>query len=97
MFIQTVYDGDTIKYQRVVSNGNMVGMIAMLFFERETDNTIELKHHMRPHPNWRNGVCDGYEAKRGGLRYTFIEISENDSYFAKDEGFDIIVDGEKVV
>ena len=96
MYIQTIYDGDTIKYQRVISNGTMVGMIAQLYFERETDDTIELKHHMRPHPHWRDGVSDGYEAMRGGLRYTFIEVSEDDDFFAHD-GFEIIINGEKVV
>ena len=88
MYIQTVYEGDTIKYQRVISDGTMVRMIAQLYFEKECGSAIELNHHMRPDPHWRGGVSDGYEAKRGGLRYTFIEASE---------GFDIISNGQKVV
>lgn len=92
MYIQTIYDGDTIKTRRIIPDKGMIMHLAQLHILKDCGEDIKVIHHFPDDRSKALGKSDGYEIWRNGTHYIYFEVEEDNSFI----GIALIRDGKPV-
>lgn len=93
MYIQTIYDGDTIKTRRVIPDKGMIAHLTQLhIFKDCCHEDVSVTWHFASDRDRELGKHDGIEIWRNGLHYIYTEVEEDNQFI----GIDLIRDGKPV-
>ena len=93
MYIQTIYEGETIKSRRIIPDKGMIAHLTQMhIFKDCCKENISVTWHFPDDKSEKLGKTDGIEVWREGLHYIYTEVSEDNHFI----GIDLIRDGEPV-